>query len=83
MHQNCLGEVARRAAIFSDTMCEMILSRLSAQMKADRRMRGNEVGVNHVMLDGSDEVDYFYASKSIPQCGTMPGGADEWVRDSG
>ena len=24
-HQNCLGKVARRAAIFSDMMCEMIL----------------------------------------------------------
>ena len=80
MHQNCLGKVARRAAIFIDTMCEMILSGFSAQMKADRRMRGNEVGVNHVMLDGSDDLDDFYASKSIPQGGTMPGGAGDSVR---
>ena len=35
MHQNCLGKAAWRAAIFSDTMCEMILSGFSAQMKAD------------------------------------------------
>ena len=54
MHQNCLGTIARRAAIISDTMCEMILSGFSVQMKADRRMRGNKVGVNHVMLDGSE-----------------------------
>ena len=38
MHKNCLGKVARRAAIFSDTMFEMILSGFSAQKKADRRM---------------------------------------------
>jgi hypothetical protein len=49
-------------------------------MKADRRMRGNEVGVNHDMLNGSDEVDDFDASESIPQRGTMPGGAEESVR---
>ena len=40
----------------------MILSGLSAQMQADRRMRGNETGINHVMLDGSDEVDDSYNS---------------------
>ena len=44
-------------------MCEMILSGFAAQLKADRRMRENEVGVNIAMLEGSDEVDDFYASK--------------------
>ena len=80
MHQNCLGKVARRAAIFSDMMCEMIRSGFSAQSKADRRMRGNEVGINHVMLEGSDEIDNVYASKSIPRHGTMPGGAEGPIR---
>ena len=61
-------------------MCEIILSGFSAQMNADRRMRDKEVGVNHVMLDGSDGVDDFYASTSVPQRGTMPGGAEESVR---
>ena len=66
-------------------MCEMILSGLSAQMQADRRMRDNETGITHVMLDGSDEVRDFRKSlisdvKSIPQRGTMPGGAEEAVR---
>ena len=36
--QPYLGKVARRAAIFSDAMCEIILSGFSAQMKADQRM---------------------------------------------
>ena len=49
-------------------------------MKADRRMQGNEVGINHVMLDGSDEVDDFYAFSSSQQRGTMPGGAGDSVR---
>ena len=57
VHQPCLGKVARRAAIFSDAMCEIILCGFSAQMKADRHMREHEHGVNHVMLDGSDEVN--------------------------
>ena len=80
MHQNCLGKVARRAAIFSDMMCEMILSGFSAQLMADRRMRGNEVDIKHVRLEGSDEIDIFYDSKSIPQRGPMPGGAEGPVR---
>ena len=42
---NCLGKVARRAAIFSDEMCEIILAGFSAQMKADGCMRDNEHGV--------------------------------------
>ena len=40
-HELCLSKVARRAAIFSDAMCEIILSGFSTQMKADRRMREN------------------------------------------
>ena len=68
-------------------MCEIILSGLSSQMKADRRMRENEHGVNHVMLEGSDEVsDYLKSIAGDPvdltskplefaasQRGTMPG----------
>ena len=87
VHQPCLGKVARRAAIFSDVMCEIIFSGFSAQMKADRRMRENEHGLNHVMLEGSDGVNDYFTSvagepadlKSRPlefaasQRGTMPG----------
>ncbi len=80
MHQNCLGKVARRAAIFSDMMCEMILSGSAAQLKADRRMHENEIGVNIVMHEGSDEVDDFFASKTLPQRGTMPGGTEGSIR---
>ena len=43
-------------------------------------MRGYEVGINHVVLEGSDEIDNFYASKSIPQRGTMPGGVKGPIR---
>ena len=53
VHQLCLGKVARRAAISSDAMCEIILSGFSAQMKADRRMQENKHGVNHILLEGS------------------------------
>ena len=62
VHQPCLGKVARRAAIFSDAMCDIILSGFSAQMKADRRMRENKRGVNHVMLEGSDGVNNYLKS---------------------
>ena len=86
-HQVFLGKVARQVAIFSDAMCEIIPSGLSAQMKADRCMRDNERGVNHVMLEGSVEVNDYFMSvagepadmKSRPlvfaasQRGTMPG----------
>ena len=66
-------------------MCEMILSGFTAQMRADRRIRDDETGINHVMLDGSDEVEDCRRSqisdvKSIPQPGTMPGGAEEAIR---
>jgi hypothetical protein len=80
VHQNCLGKVARRAAIFSDMMCEMILSGFAAQLKADRRMHENEIGVNIVMHEGSDEVDQLYASKAIPQRSSMPGGTEGSIR---
>ena len=43
-------------------------------------MRGTEVGINHVMLEGSDEIDNVYASKSIPQRNTMPGGTEGPIR---
>ena len=61
-------------------MREMILSGFAAQLKADWRMRENEVGVNIVMLEGSDEVDDFYASKSTLQRGSMPGSAKGPIR---
>ena len=80
MHQNCFGKVARRALIFSDTMCEMIPSGFAAKLNSDRRMRENEVGVNITMLEGSDGVDNFYASKLIPQHGSMPGGTEGSIR---
>ena len=57
-------------------MCEMILSGSAAQLKADRRMHENEVGVNIAMFEGSDEVDDFYTSKSTLQRGSMPGSAE-------
>ena len=76
-HQDCLGNVARRAAIFSDDMCEVILSGFSAQLKADRRMRENEHGVNHIMLEGSDEInlwtDTLKCAQEGLQRGTRPG----------
>ena len=48
-------------------------------------MRDNETGINHVMLDGSDEIEDFRKTlisdvKSILQNGTMPGGAEDTVR---
>ena len=58
-HQNCLGKVARRAAIFSDQMCETILRGISLQLKSDRRLRSLEHGICHVdatVLDGDDYV---------------------------
>ena len=58
-HDDCLGKVAYEAAIFSNTLCQIMLSGFSAQLRADKRMRENEVGVNHVTLDGSDELDVF------------------------
>ena len=81
-HEPCLGNVARRAAIFSDAMCEVIFSGFSAQMKAE-----NECGINHVMLEGSDEVNACFKNLAIErggakasslvfaalQRGTMPG----------
>jgi hypothetical protein len=80
IHQNCLGKVARRAAIFSDVTCEMILSGFAAQLKADRRMHENEIGVNIMMHEGSDEVDDFYASKFTLQRGSVPGSAEGSIR---
>ena len=55
-HQDCLGKVARRAAIYSDEMCEAILSGMKAQLVSDRRARDGEIGVHCVMDDGDDEV---------------------------
>ena len=69
-HQDCLGKVARRAAIFSDLMCEIILSGFSAQLRADKRMRENEVGINHVMLEGSDEIELF--AKHVSELNSPP-----------
>ena len=45
----------------------MILSGFAAQLKSDRRMRENEVGINIVMHEGSDEVEDFYTSKTLLQ----------------
>ena len=55
-HQDCIGKTARRAAIYSDQMCETILAGMRAQLKADGRARDGEVGVHCVMDDGDDEV---------------------------
>ena len=72
-----LGKVARRAAMFSDAICEIILSGFSAQMKVDRRMRDNEHGAHLVMHDGNDEVNDYLKSRSLTsatsQRGSMPG----------
>ena len=73
VHQPCLGKVARRAAIFSDAMCEIILSGFSAQMKADRRMRDNENGVHIVMHDGNDEVNDYLKSRSLTSATSQRG----------
>ena len=43
-------------------------------------MHENEIGVNIVMHEGSDEVDDFYASKALLQRGTMLGGTKGSVR---
>ena len=55
-HQDCIGKVARRAAIYSDRMCEAILAGAREQLKADKRMREGEVGIHCAMDDGDDEV---------------------------
>ena len=60
VHVACLGKIARRAAIFSDTMCEIILSGFTRQLRIDRNLRVNEHGIQLcevVMLDGNDEVE--------------------------
>ena len=59
-HQNCLGETARRAAIFSDQMCETILRGISLQLRSDKRLRSLEHGICNVdatVLDGNDEIE--------------------------
>ena len=45
-HQVCLGKVARRAAIFSEQMCETVLSGFRQQLIHDKKMRPNEHGVH-------------------------------------
>ena len=71
-HENCLGKVARRAAIFSDQMCETILIGFSAQMKADRRLRENEFGVQVVELDGQEEIDMFKRGHIVSELVSPP-----------
>ena len=51
-------------------MCEIILSGFSAQLRADKRMRENEVGINHVMLEGSDEIELF--AKHVSELNSPP-----------
>ena len=66
-HEPCLGKVAGRAAIFSDAMCEIILFGSSAQMEADRSMHENKCGINHVMLEGSDDINACFQNLSVAQ----------------
>ena len=55
-HQDCIGKTARRAAIYSDQMCETILAGARGQFKADRRVHNGEVGIHCAIYDGDDEV---------------------------
>ena len=60
VHVACLGKIAHRAAICSDTMCEIILSGFSRQLRIDRNLRVNEHRIQlceSFMLDGNDEVE--------------------------
>ena len=41
-------------------------------MKADRRIRENKRGINHVMLDGSDEVNNCFKNVAIERGGAKP-----------
>ena len=58
-HKECLGKVARRAAIFSDQMCETILNGFSRQLKQDGTLRNNEDGIIFLeaeILDANGEI---------------------------
>ena len=58
-HQTCFGKAERRAAIFSDQMCETILRGISLQLRSGKRLRSLEHGICHVdatVLDGDDSL---------------------------
>ena len=55
-HAPCMGQTAKRAAIYHDRMCEAILRGISSQMRADRRVHDGEIGTNIVMTSGNDFV---------------------------
>ena len=58
-HKQCRGKIARRAAIYSDEMCEAVLIGMRRQMRVDGYSKSDEVGANIVMLSGDDEVNAF------------------------
>ena len=67
----CLGKVARRAAIFSDQMCETILSGFRQQLVHDRKMRPNEFGLNILeaeMVDCDEELQAFVREGKPDNC---------------
>ena len=55
-HAHCRGNLARRAAIYANKMCEAILVGAHRQMRLDGYAREGEVGTNVIMHDGDDEV---------------------------
>ena len=69
-YQNSLGKTARRAAIFSDQMCETILRGTSLELRSDKRTRLLEHGICHVdatVLDGNDEVEMCRLKSPLPK----------------
>ena len=63
-HAESLGKKAQRAAISQEELCMAILRGLKNQLLADRRLRTGEVSLveaEGVLIDGTDEIDNFYA----------------------
>ena len=62
LDKRCFG---RRGCVHAEGAERTIIASARSLVQADKHMRENEVCVNHVMRDGSDEIDLFAREQKV------------------